>query len=319
MKVSLVATVKDAAPFVGAFLASVRAQTRAPDEVVIVDGGSTDGTREILDAAAGITLIEEPGSNIARGRNVAVRAASHDVIAVSDADCVLDPGWLEHIVAPLEAGADVSMGLYRPLTGSFFEACAAAVSIREPHEIDAQRFMPSARSVAFRREVFDEAGGYPEWMDLGEDMYLNHRWRAMEARLELAGEAVVYRRPRPSLGAYWRQFTGYAEADALAGMYAERHALRFAVYGALAVALGSRRRGLMATAAMAGAAYAARPVRRARRLVSARTARTASLLAVPALMALTDLAKMTGYLRGVLRKGVRVQTGEEGTVPTDDE
>jgi glycosyltransferase involved in cell wall biosynthesis len=319
VKVSLVATVKDAAPFVGAFLASVRAQTRAPDEVVIVDGGSTDGTREILDGAAGITLIDEPGSNIARGRNVAVRAASHEVIAVSDADCVLDPGWLEHILGPLEGGADVSMGLYRPLTGSFFEACAAAVSIREPHEIDAERFMPSARSVAFRREAFDDAGGYPEWLDLGEDMYLNHRWRALGSRLELAAEAVVYRRPRPSLRAYWRQFTGYAEADAVAGMYAERHALRFAVYGALAIALGTRRQGLLAASTLAGAAYAARPVRRARRLLSAPAARTASLVAVPALMAVTDLAKMTGYLRGLLRKGLRVQTGREGTVPADDE
>ncbi|HEV3474090.1 MAG TPA: glycosyltransferase [Actinomycetota bacterium] len=317
MKVSLVATVKDAAPFVQAFLASVRAQTRAPDEVVIVDGGSTDGTREILGAAPGITFIEEPGSNIARGRNLAVRAASHDVIAVSDADCVLDPGWLERILEPLERGADVSMGLYRPLTGSFFEACAAAVSIKEADEIDASRFMPSARSVAFRRDSFEEAGGYPEWLDLGEDMYLNHRWRALGSRMELSPEAIVYRRPRPTLRAYWRQFAGYAGADAQAGMYAERHALRFAVYGALALALGSRQRGALMAAAVAGAAYARRPVRRARRKLPAPFARTAAVAAVPALMAVTDLAKMTGYLRGLLRSGFRAQTvGKEPAQPT---
>lgn len=305
MKVSLVATVKDAAPYVGEFLASMEAQTRPPDEVVMVDGGSTDGTAEILRGASGVTLIEERGANIARGRNLAVRAASHDLIAVSDADCVLAPDWLERITGPLERGADVSMGLYRPLTRSFFQVCAAAVSIKAPREVDPSRYMPSARSVAFRRGAFDAAGGYPEWLELGEDMYLNHRWRSLGVRMELAPRAMVYRRPRPTLGAYWRQFAGYAEYDARGGMHPHRHALRFAVYGGLALALGSGRRLPVSAAAVAGAAYAARPVRRAWRLLPSGRQRAAASLAIPALMAVTDLAKMTGYLRG-LRSGRRV-------------
>ena len=58
-------------------------------------GGSSDGTLQILRGADGVTLLEEPGANIARGRNVAIAAATHDIIAVSDADCVLAPDWLE--------------------------------------------------------------------------------------------------------------------------------------------------------------------------------------------------------------------------------
>ena len=75
-KVTLVATVKDAAGEVGEFLASVAAQTRPPDEVVICDGGSTDGTVDALRAADGVVLLEETGANIARGRNLAIRAAT---------------------------------------------------------------------------------------------------------------------------------------------------------------------------------------------------------------------------------------------------
>src|SRR6266576_3934199 len=120
MKVSLVATVRNAEPFVREFLESVRAQTRQPDEVVIVDGGSTDGTAEIL-RDADVTLIEEPGANIARGRNVGIGAATHDVIAVSDADCVLASDWLERLLVPLERGADVSMGAYRARANGFLE------------------------------------------------------------------------------------------------------------------------------------------------------------------------------------------------------
>src|SRR3989442_1987650 len=103
MKVSLVATVKDAGPHIEEFLDSVRAQTRSPDEVIVVDGGSTDGTFEKLRRAADITALSDPGANIARGRNVAIRAAAHDVVAVTDADCVLAPDWLEPILWPTQA------------------------------------------------------------------------------------------------------------------------------------------------------------------------------------------------------------------------
>jgi hypothetical protein len=308
VKVSLVATVKDAAPYVRDFLASIQAQTRPPDQVVIVDGGSTDGTVDILRDAAGVSLIEEPGANIARGRNVAVRAASHDLVAVSDGDCVLAPDWVDRITRPLEDGADVSMGLYRPLASSFFEVCAAAISIKEPQEIDPATYLPSARSVAFRREAFDVAGGYPEWLDIGEDMYLHLRWRQAGARMDLAPGALVFRRPRPGPVSYWRQFSAYAEHDALAGMHPQRHLLRFAVYLGLAGALASRRRVPLLAAGVAAAAYAARPVRRARHLLPPGRARIASAAAVPALMAVTDLAKMAGYLRGTLRRRRRAAT-----------
>lgn len=306
MKVSLIATVKDAAPDIGEFLTSLRAQTRPPDEVVIVDGGSTDGTAQALLAAPDVTLMEEPGANIARGRNLAVQTASHDVIACTDADCVLAPDWLERIVEPLDRGADVSMGLYRPLARTVFEACAAAISIREPSEIREATYMPSARSLAFRREAFEAAGRFPEWLPIGEDMYLDHRWRELGVTMRLAPGAVVYRRPRPTLGAYWRQFSAYAEGDAQAGMHARRHVLRFAAYGALAAALASRNRAAFLLAGGAGAAYAWRPLRRAMRILPPRrTTRAAALVAVPGLMAVTDLAKMAGYLRGFARRSGR--------------
>src|ERR1700675_3838464 len=104
----MIATVLNAEEHVGEFLASIAAQTRMPDEIVIVDGGSADGTVAALRAADGLTLLEEPGANISRGRNRAIAHASHEAIAVADADCVYGPGWFAALVAALEAGADVS-------------------------------------------------------------------------------------------------------------------------------------------------------------------------------------------------------------------
>ena len=299
MKVSLIATVKDAAAHIGAFLDSVAAQTRPPDEIVIVDGGSADGTWEILERATGVLALSDPGSNIAWGRAAAIDAAAHDVIAVTDADCVLDPDWLERLLEPIDRGADVSAGFYRPLASSFLQVCAAAVAVPEPDELR-DGWMPSARSIAFRRSAYLAAGGYPVWLDVGEDMYLNHRFLASGARMELAPTAVVSWRVRPSLRATWRQYAGYAAGDAQAHMYRERHLWRFAAYAFAALAVITRNRWLAALTAAGGIAYAARPIRRAwRRIRPGSPERAGALVGVPAMMVFIDVAKMWGYLRGL--------------------
>lgn len=298
MKVSLIATVLDAEKHVGAFLASIAAQTRMPDEIVIVDGGSTDGTLEALRAVDGVTVLEEPGANIARGRNLAIAHAAHEAIAVADADCAYGPGWLVALVAPLEEGADVAMGVTEPIVETLLEACVASLSAQlDPAEIDPATFMPSARSVAFRRESLAAVGGYPEWLPIGEDMWVNHRWRERSFDLRLAPDAVAGWHPRGTLPEIWTQYVRYARGDGQAGMYPERHGLRLAAYGALLAACSSRRTSPKVIGLGAFAAYARKPVQRARTRVPDRALAATAL--TPALLAFTDVAKMCGYLLGV--------------------
>ena len=306
MKVSLISTVKDASAHIEEFLASVAGQTRAPDEVIVVDGGSTDGTLDLLRRAGAdhVTVIEEPGANIARGRNVAIAAATHDVIAVSDADCVLDPEWLERMLEPIEAGADVSMGFYQPIVDGFLDACMASVNLAlDASEIDPERFIPSGRSVAFRRGSIDAAGGYPEWLPIGEDTWVGHRWRELGVDMRFAPDAVVRWRLRPTLHSTWTQYFRYARGDAQAGMFPERHALRFGVYGGAAVALVSHRRWPKVLAAVGAVAYASEPMRRARQRMPDARERAAAVLVVPALMGWIDTAKMAGYVAGLIDRG----------------
>jgi glycosyltransferase involved in cell wall biosynthesis len=306
VKVSLISTVKDGAAHVEEFLGSIATQTLTPDEVIVVDGGSSDGTPGLLRSAEAITLVEESDANIARGRNLAIAAAAYDVIAVSDADCVLDPAWLERILEPIEAGADVSMGFYLPIVDGFLQECLAAVNLpTEASEVDPSRFMPSARSLAFRRGAIDAAGGYPEWLDIGEDMWVNHRWRELGLDLRFAPEAVVRWRLRPSLLETWTQYFRYARGDALAGLYPERHVIRFGTYAGLGAALASSRRWPKAVALAGAAAYARQPVRRAWRRMSDRRERAAAAVVVPALMGWIDTAKMAGYAVGLVDRSRR--------------
>ncbi len=316
MTVSLIATVKDAGPAIHWFVSAVGQQTHPPDEVVVVDGGSMDGTLEALRQAAGVRVISEPGANIARGRNLAIASAAGDIIAVTDADCWVAPDWLEHLLAKLDAGADVAAGFYRAVSSSFLQTCAAAVSVPELDEIG-PGWMPSARSMAFRRSSYEAAGGYPEWLDIGEDMYLNHRLVEVGARFELAPAAIVYWPVRPTLTATWRQYQRYAEGDAIAGMYPQRHLLRFGTYVTAAVVARSGIRWLLAPLGVAGLGYASKPLRRAwRRLPAGSPERLAGVVVVPAMMAFIDAAKMWGYAGGLLKAPRRSRRRGERTSAT---
>ena len=85
---------------------SLVAQTRQPDEVVIVDGGSRDNTVAVLREYSGrlpLRVLIQPGANISCGRNVAIAAAEGVVIASVDAGVWLEPQWLEKLAAPFES------------------------------------------------------------------------------------------------------------------------------------------------------------------------------------------------------------------------
>ena len=110
LPVSVVITVRNEVRSIDACVRSIVQQTRAPDEVVVVGRGSTDGTLERfsgrsrrLTRAFGSTLSR--GANISAGRNNAIGHAAGPIIAVTDAGTVLRPDWLFHLVQPLEADA----------------------------------------------------------------------------------------------------------------------------------------------------------------------------------------------------------------------
>ena len=230
VKVSLISTVKDASAHVEEFVGSVAGQTRAPDEVIVVDGGSTDGKPTCSAGAGAITVIEERGANIARGRNVAIAAGAHDVIAVTDADCVLDPTGSSGCSSPIEAGADVAMGFYP-------RSPRVPPGVHGVGEPPTRRLGRRSRELHAERALgrvparFDRGGRrLPGVAGIGEDMWVNHRWRELGLDMRFAPDAVVRWRLRPTLRATWAQYFRYARGDAQAAMFPERHALRFGVY-----------------------------------------------------------------------------------------
>lgn len=233
MRVTVVSTVLNEADSLPRLLKGLAAQTRPPDEVVVCDGGSSDGTLSILQAEARLPLraISRPGLNISQGRNAAIEAATGDVIAVTDAGVRLSPQWLEQIAAPFVDDATAAVaGFFRPDPTSVFETAMSATVLPELSDIDPTRFLPSSRSVAFRKHVWRAIGGYPEWLDYCEDLVFDLRLRQRYGTFVFAPEALVYFRPRASLRAFFVQYYRYARGDGKADLWRKRHATRYLAY-----------------------------------------------------------------------------------------
>ena len=245
LRLSVIATVRNERATITAFVESLLGQSQRPDEIVIVDGASTDGTLEILKGFAarhGVRVVSQP-CNIAQGRNLGISAATGTHIAVTDAGCKVDADWLREIVAcfQTEPGADVVAGNFRFETHSEFEE--AVVLATFPPNRDATegaRFYPSSRSVAFTKAAWERAGGYPEWLYAAEDTLFNIRLRQVGCQFVFCRNAVVRWRPRESWRALARQRINFARGNARVGIGTAGYLTNLRVHGLmLACMLGS--------------------------------------------------------------------------------
>ena len=214
--ISVVITVKNDPAGCAMTLSSLTSQTRTPDEIIVVDGGSTDDTAQVVRQYAGngtrLRLIETPGANIARGRNLAASAATGEIIATIDSGCRAEPDWLEKLTRPFADEPDIEFvaGFYRVEAHTLLEAVAGLATMRGQLEpVCPETFNPSARSMACTKALWSRAGGWPEWLCFSEDTLFDHKVRRMAVGWRFAGDALVHWRPRGSIRAIARQFYNY--------------------------------------------------------------------------------------------------------------
>ncbi|MDX1662726.1 MAG: glycosyltransferase [Candidatus Promineifilaceae bacterium] len=303
-------TVKNEAMSLPRLLDSLIQQTRLPDEVVVCDGGSTDGTLEVLELYRQwlpLKLIVAPGSNISQGRNRAIAAAEGPLIAVTDGGVVLSPVWLEALSRPLAHDrAPAVAGWFEADPYTDFEVVMGATVLPALPDVEPETFLPSSRSVAFLKSAWEAIGGYPEWLDYGEDLVFDLALRETYGPFAFAPKAVAYFRPRSSLRALFRQYYHYARGDGKANLWPWRHLVRYLTYLVLLPTLlrliwRGRWPGWVGLLA-GGSAYCYRP---ARRLWAATfrwrpPARLRAFALIPVIRLVGDVAKMAGYPPGLL-------------------
>lgn len=181
LSASVVIPCRNGERFLAAAIASVRAQTRAPCEIIVVDDGSTDASRAVALAAGVTSLSLGQPSGVSAARNHGIDASRGDVVAFLDADDMWDPDHLARLLGALERHpeADIAFGLVR-VTGepgsdlSFDRDVAAIIGMLGdgPEELGEWLLIanPLAQSAtAARREALRSVGGYDASMRYAED------------------------------------------------------------------------------------------------------------------------------------------------------
>jgi hypothetical protein len=227
--VSVTSTVLNEVDDIEALVESLMRQTLAPAEVIIVDGGSTDGTWERLLAARSkypsliairdesCSLQRSPGP-IARGRNVGISAASSEVIVCTDCGCTQDSDWLANLTAPIFNGAsEYSVGgSYIDPANSTVWDIASAPFFGVKLDPDAATKSCTARSMAFRKELWQRVGGFPETVFLGEDTAFDSKARQLVTPAFPKRAKACYQ-PRQTFRTALRQMVSYSITDGVLG------------------------------------------------------------------------------------------------------
>ena len=189
MRISVVIPARNEERFIEGCLESLEAQTLKPDEIIVVDNGSTDSTAERV-RAIGVRLVHCPTPGVAFARQAGLEAATGDWVATTDADSRPVRGWLE----ALHHHMGDSVALYGPLRMFGLPTWQEELS-----ELGYGIFLKlmgllgkpnlAAANMAFHRQTALELGGYP-MVEAREDVLLG--WKLQRAgRVRYVRDALV--------------------------------------------------------------------------------------------------------------------------------
>jgi len=210
-QISIVVPTFNSAKVLGACLESLTNQTvgRERYEVIVVDDGSTDETRDVVSKYP-IRYIYQQNSGPAVARNNGVRQAEGEIILFTDADCEPQSNWIEELIKPLKDPQVVGVkGIYKTRQE---ELIARLVQIEYEHKYERMRKFKyidfiDTYSAAYRKDIFMKYGGFDERYIKAsvEDQEFSFRLSRDGNKMVFNPEAVVYHRHSARLTDYLRK------------------------------------------------------------------------------------------------------------------
>jgi glycosyltransferase involved in cell wall biosynthesis len=206
--ISVVVPAFNAGPTLPKCLSSLRGQTTPPDEIVVVDDGSTDGTVDVA-RSFGVGVVRQDHQGPAVARNNGAAHITGDILLYTDADCEPASDWVEQMVRPLgDPGVAGVKGAYRTRQR---EVVARLAQCEFEERYDRLARFPTidfvdTYSAAFRLDAFRAAGGFdaafPEANN--EDVDLSYRLARAGHTLVFNRQAVVYHQHKADWQSYFR-------------------------------------------------------------------------------------------------------------------
>lgn len=223
--VSLIIPVYNESQTIAGLLRTIDEQTFQPAEIILVDGGSTDGTvsaiKQLTIDKPAYSVIEAGRAMPGKGRNIGASAATHSWIAFTDAGIELDKYWLENLVKKkLETPeATLIYGNFSPQLNTFFDKCASIsyVPPLRPGKIRTK----SIASCLLKKEVWKKVGGFPDWRAAEDLIFMENADKI--AIVTEAPDAFMYWQLRPTTRSTFKKFTLYSMYNVWAGRQANWH------------------------------------------------------------------------------------------------
>ncbi len=188
-------------------------------EVILVDDGSKDNTQEIAARHPWIVNIKQVNKGLSVARNVGGYAASGEILAYTDSDCMADPDWLYYLVHTLTSGDYCGVGgpNISPPAEDWIQACvSAAPGGRAMCCSPTSSRAHTGCNMAFHKWAFEKIGGFdPEYRKAGDDVDFCWRLQQEGQVIAFSPAAIVWHYRRFTLQAFRKQQEGYGEAESL--------------------------------------------------------------------------------------------------------
>lgn len=220
-KISVIIPVKNGAAHIGELLDSLMQIDYEKDrlEIIVVDGNSTDNTREIvLQYPVKLILEERPGLNAAR--NTGIKNSTGEILAFTDADCIIPKNWLNKLVDNLRdfhvgcVGGNV-LGYYDNFLSKYSDESAIPVMriFKKREVLDSikplQKY-PAGCNMGLKRDILNKVGLFDEGIKYGfDEVEFVERICRGGYKMVLDPETFVMHKHRPTLRELLKQNFNY--------------------------------------------------------------------------------------------------------------
>jgi succinoglycan biosynthesis protein ExoA len=222
--VSVILPVRNEAHYIARSLGAVLAQDYPASlmEVLVVDGMSTDGTREIVESFKSrfprVRLIDNPGQIVPTGLNAATARARGAILVRVDGHCEIERDYVSRCVGHLQNDGVDGVGGPIQTIGESFAARDIAVAMSSTFGVgdsafrtvtDKTMLTDTVAFPAYTRGIVERVGPYDEELTRNQDDDYNYRLRKIGAKVLLAADVRSRYYSRSSIRSLWRQYFQY--------------------------------------------------------------------------------------------------------------